>query len=83
MTKDILSGSDITSHSTESGEAEKAVEGLTQKIMNYESGQMTHQEEVSFFQELINSGLCWSLQGHYGRTAIRYIEQGVCENAKK
>jgi hypothetical protein len=39
---------------------------------------MTNEEEVEFFQELINSGLCWQLQGHYGRTARWMIQNGIC-----
>ena len=33
---------------------------------------------VEAWQVLINSGLVWSLQGFYGRTAARLIEDGVC-----
>jgi len=29
-------------------------------------------------QERINSGLCWHLEGHYGRTAMSAIEDGAC-----
>ncbi len=46
------------------------------KICRYEEGQMTDEEMISFFQELVNSGMAWSLQGHYGRTAMYLIESG-------
>ena len=39
---------------------------------------MSMDEIVSFFQELIDSGLCWTLQGHYGRMAKNLIEDGLC-----
>jgi len=51
---------------------------MVDKIIRYESGEMTEEETISFFQELINSGMCWKLQGHYGRTAQFLIEEGVC-----
>ena len=30
------------------------------------------------WQSLIDSGVVWMLQGFYGRTATRLIEQGLC-----
>tara|TARA_R110000824_G_scaffold150209_8_gene320777 strand:+ start:5574 stop:5750 length:177 start_codon:yes stop_codon:yes gene_type:complete len=51
---------------------------MVDKIVRYENGEMTEEEVISFFQEIINSGLCWKLQGHYGRTATMFIEEGVC-----
>ena len=38
-------------------------------INRYESGQMEEEEQVEFFQHLVDTGVVWSLQGHYGRTA--------------
>lgn len=32
------------------------------------------------WQSLIDSGVVWMLQGFYGRTAARLIEQGLCTN---
>ena len=51
---------------------------MTSKIISYENGEMTEEEVISFFQELINSGLCWKLQGHYGRMAASLIQSGDC-----
>jgi hypothetical protein len=48
------------------------------KIIRYELGEMDEQEVVMFFQDLIDSGLAWQLQGHYGRTAERLIDAGLC-----
>jgi len=49
---------------------------LTNKIISYENGEMDNEEILEFFQELVNSGLCWQLQGHYGRTAHALITEG-------
>lgn len=43
---------------------------LVDKIIRYENGEMDKEETLEFFQELVDSGLVWKLQGHYGRTAI-------------
>ena len=45
-------------------------------IIAYEQGDMTEQEIVYFFAELIKSGIVWELQGHYGRTASALIREG-------
>lgn len=50
-----------------------------ENIIRYEEGEMSDAEVVEFFQELINSGLCWSLQGHYGRMAMALIDAGFCQ----
>ena len=51
------------------------------KIIDYESGLLSDDETVELFQSLINSGLAWQLQGHYGRTATALIEAGYCNKA--
>jgi hypothetical protein len=38
------------------------------------------QEEIlKAWQHLIDTGLAWSLQGWFGRTAESLIEQGLCK----
>jgi hypothetical protein len=49
---------------------------MVDKLIDYENGEMTHEEQVAFIQELVDSGLVWQLQGHYGRTAAAMIESG-------
>lgn len=50
---------------------------MIDQIIRYENGDMTEEEELVFFQGLVNTGLAWSLQGHYGRTAEALIEEGL------
>jgi hypothetical protein len=50
-------------------------------IIAYESGELQEEEVIALFQRLINSGLVWRLQGHYGRTARALIEAGLCTQA--
>ena len=54
---------------------------LLSQILDYEAGEMDEDEEILFFQELINSGLCWQLQGSYGRTAQGMIKAGLCNHS--
>jgi hypothetical protein len=54
---------------------------MLDKIMDYECGLMEDEDElIKFFQELIDTGMAWTLQGHYGRTAHALIEQGYCHD---
>ena len=48
-------------------------------IIRYEQGDMEIDEVFDFFQDLIDTGLAWQLQGHYGRTAQALIDEGYCE----
>ena len=52
---------------------------MVDEIISYEQGEMNEEEMISFFQELINTGLAWKLQGSYGRTAMNLIEEGLCK----
>ena len=48
------------------------------KIMAFESGELDEDGIIELFQELIDSGLVWQLQGSYGRMANSLIENGYC-----
>ena len=52
-------------------------------INRYESGQMEEEEQVEFFQHLVDTGVVWSLQGHYGRTASWMINEGLVQVGKE
>jgi hypothetical protein len=45
-------------------------------IMAYEAGELDADGERHLFQRLVDSGLAWKLQGHYGRTAAAMIKAG-------
>lgn len=52
---------------------------LVNKIIAYENGEMSPEDTLSFFADLIKTGDAWRLQGHYGRTAASFIENGVID----
>jgi hypothetical protein len=49
---------------------------LVGAIIDYESGDLNDRDSLELFCHLIKTGQCWSLQGHYGRTATQLIEGG-------
>lgn len=50
-------------------------------IMAYEDGNVTEKELYDGFQLLIDDGIVWGLQGHYGRLARYLIDAGHCAEA--
>lgn len=47
------------------------------KILAYEAGELDQEEIITLFQSLVDSGLAWRLQGHYGRAAAALLQQGL------
>jgi len=46
-------------------------------IIAYEQGDLGGEEEIALFQELVDTGDAWKLQGSYGRQAQAFIEAGL------
>ena len=51
---------------------------LVTQIIKYETGEMEIEEVIEFFQDLIDTGLVYQLQGSYGRQAQAFIQAGYC-----
>lgn len=47
---------------------------LTNRLIDYECGHLDDAGTLRLFKELLKTGMCWELQGHYGRTASALIE---------
>ena len=43
---------------------------------------VTEDEHLAAWQHLIDTGICWRLQGWFGRTASRLIEGGFCSSPR-
>lgn len=62
---------------------EKATDDRVNKILAFETDTMPEDQIVAFFQEMIDDGMVWNLQGAYGRLATALIESGRCHPAEK
>jgi hypothetical protein len=50
---------------------------LVSRIIQYESEAMEDDEVFALFQELVDTGMAWQLQGSYGRMAQFLIDEGL------
>jgi hypothetical protein len=46
-------------------------------IIQYESGTISNDDGLRLFQNLVDTGLAWQLQGCYGRTAQSLLDDGL------
>lgn len=53
------------------------------QIIAYEQGELDREQTIELFQQLVNSGLAWQLQGHYGRTAAALIDAGEVQRPQR
>ncbi len=49
---------------------------IVDKIIRFEQGDLDARGTLELFQELVNSGAAWSLQGSYGRMAANLLVAG-------
>jgi hypothetical protein len=52
------------------------------RMLAYEDGELADDQIVELFQELVDTGMAWRLQGAYGRTAKALIDAGLVELAR-
>ncbi len=52
-------------------------------IVEYEAGELDHEQIVEGFQKMIDDGSVWQLQGHYWRMARNLISVGLCERPNR
>jgi hypothetical protein len=52
---------------------------LVSSIMKYEEGEMSSDEVLVLFSELLRCGMAWTLQGSYGRAAQALIDEGYLD----
>jgi hypothetical protein len=50
---------------------------IVSRLMDYEDGNLSQEETIALFQALVNSGMAWTLQGSYGRTAQDMLKAGL------
>lgn len=56
---------------------------LTDSIIAYESGELNEEEFLELFQYLVDTGMAFTLQGSYGRTARDLIAAGLVNPVDK
>jgi hypothetical protein len=56
---------------------------LLDQMIAYEEGSLDEDDTVDLFQQLIDSGLVWKLQGQYGRMAKALIDAGLCHSPSR
>jgi len=53
------------------------------RMISWEEGDLDEEGTIDLFQDLIDSGLVWRLQGCYGRMAQALIDNGLCHYRRR
>ncbi len=61
----------------------KGQDNLVDRLIDYEADNLDAWETLLLFSQLIKSGQCWTLQGHYGRVAKDMIKRGLISSKGK
>lgn len=56
---------------------------IVDKIIAFESGEMSDNDTLDFFASMVKDGTVWELQGRYGRTAAWFIQNGYISRSGK
>lgn len=57
-------------------EPQRKAADVVDRMIAYEAGNLSEDEVIELFQELVKTGVAWKLQGRYGRTARALIAAG-------
>lgn len=49
---------------------------MSKQLMKWDDGEMAEQEEIEFFQLLVDQGAAWHMPPIYGRRAKQLIDEG-------
>ena len=58
-------------------ERQSVMSEISQLIFDFDAGYLNVDEAIALFQQLVDTGLAWTLRGTYGHTAQTLIDNGV------
>ena len=55
---------------------------MTGQLLKWTTEGLDEEDTIELFQQLIDSGLAWQLEGHIGRCAMDLINSGDCHHCE-